>query len=249
MIRTTTLAGAALLAATLLAPTTASAAGETCHGQAATLVGSDRAPRLVGTEGADVVVTNGSQQVDTLGGDDVVCVTGYGAQVFAGDGNDLVDASSLTRFGPTARLGAGSDHFIGGPGADAVYTGATTELDQVDTEPDVVETGGSTRASGPDSVSSGQAGAVNDDVVRMVGGNLQWRGDPGPGAVLDGGSSSSIGIEVSAQDDVAVDARAQTITSRGRPTLAVKGFTGFRVLAKDGLAPSPSPAAGATSSC
>lgn len=236
MIRTTTLAVVALLGAGLLTPTAASAAGETCHGQAATLVGSDRTPRLVGTEGPDVVVTNGSQQVDTLGGDDVICVTGFGAQVSSGDGDDLVDGSSLTRRGATARLGAGSDRFIGGPGSDAVHAGSPVDLDQVDTEPDVIETGTGSRAFGPDAVFSGQAGTVNDDVVRMVRGTLQWKGDPGPGAVLDGGSDSSIGIQVTSADDVAIDTGAQTIALGGRPTLTMKGFTGFRVVAQDGPA-------------
>ena len=45
--------------------TAADAAAPTCQGQTATIVGSGRAIR--GTEGRDVVVTNGATSVSTLG--------------------------------------------------------------------------------------------------------------------------------------------------------------------------------------
>ena len=55
-MRNISLTAAALLGATLLAPTgTATAAGETCQGQAATIVGTPGG-QIVGTEGADVIV-------------------------------------------------------------------------------------------------------------------------------------------------------------------------------------------------
>ena len=75
MMRATVLSAAALLAATLLAPTTAHAAGETCQGRPARVVGTDNEP-LAGTEGPDVIVTNGASPVHALGGDDLVCATG-----------------------------------------------------------------------------------------------------------------------------------------------------------------------------
>ena len=64
MRRTTPLTAAAMLGLALLAPTaSAAAAGETCRGEAATIVG-ERGRRSTGTEGRDVVVTNGSTRVD-----------------------------------------------------------------------------------------------------------------------------------------------------------------------------------------
>ena len=78
---TTTLPTAGLLGLALLSPlTAANAAGETCRGEAATIVGTPGNPALLGsdgvtgTEGRDVVVTNGAAKVSTLGGDDVICV-------------------------------------------------------------------------------------------------------------------------------------------------------------------------------
>jgi len=74
MRRTTILTAAPLLGLVLLSPATgATAAGETCRGEAATLVGT-RGSMLVGTEGRDVVVTNGTSKVTTMGGDDLVCI-------------------------------------------------------------------------------------------------------------------------------------------------------------------------------
>ena len=58
-----------LLATTLLAAPTAHAAGETSRAPA--IVGSYLQRELVGTPGADVVVTNGAIQIDTRGGDDL----------------------------------------------------------------------------------------------------------------------------------------------------------------------------------
>jgi hypothetical protein len=66
-MRTISLTAVALLGAALLAPVgTATAAGETCQGQAATIVGTPGG-QIVGTEGADVIVTNGATNVDALG--------------------------------------------------------------------------------------------------------------------------------------------------------------------------------------
>lgn len=232
MFRTATLTTAAMIGSMLMVPTAVQAAGETCHGRAATIVGSPRTLQLTGTDGPDVIVTNGSLNVDSLGGDDVICVTASGAQVFAGDGDDLVDSSSLSEVGAAARLGAGRDHFIGGRGFDVVWGGTPDGLDQVDTEPDLIETGPAGSGSfGRDSVRSGQAGQPNPDVVRMGIGQLSWRGIPAAGGSLDGGAGSSLGLQVAATDEIAIDNRTETVTVPGRPTLSFTGFTGFSVTA------------------
>ena len=72
MFRTTALTTGVLLGLTLLAPTSAGAAGETCRGEAATLVGSPRTSDLRGTDGRDVIVTNGAGATHALGGNDLI---------------------------------------------------------------------------------------------------------------------------------------------------------------------------------
>ena len=125
-MRNISLTAAALLGVALLVPVgTATAAGETCQGQAATTVGTPGG-QITGTEGADVIVTNGATHVDALGGDDVVCVTG-------GSGINVI-------------LGAGADTFYDLNGQlHSVFAG--TE-DGIDTEVDVIRTGFSAVRSG-----------------------------------------------------------------------------------------------------
>lgn len=136
MRRTTSLTAAALVCLTapflaLLGPTAASGAAETCQGRTATIVGSGHS--IQGTEGPDVIVTNGARSVFAKGGDDLVCVTGrflgkyYPVDVRAGDGNDVVDASGAGRQPVHTSFGSGADTFLGGGGDDAV------ELDYPDT--------------------------------------------------------------------------------------------------------------------
>ena len=132
MRRTTPLTATAMLGLALLAPTTtASAAGETCRGEAATIVGTDRT--LVGTEGRDVIVTGKSYDVKSLGGDDLVCVVpdGTGTNVLhveAGAGNDVVDttSASLEGYYVETLLQTGTDTLEGGPAGDWVTTFPST---------------------------------------------------------------------------------------------------------------------------
>jgi Ca2+-binding RTX toxin-like protein len=144
MRRTTTLTAAGLLGLTLLAPAySATAAGETCRGEAATIVGTT--PTLTGTEGRDVIVTGTAGDVQGLGGDDLICVTGDGnsnlVTVDAGPGNDTVDTSTSPRhFYITTDLGLGADTFAGGAANDTVTTGPEPS-DGVDADRDVVHTG------------------------------------------------------------------------------------------------------------
>ena len=230
-----TLPAAALLALTVLAPATAvSAAGETCQGRPATHVGSPQTARITGTEGADVIVTNGALGVDALGGDDVICVTVHGNQVFAGAGDDLVDAASLGEFGAQARLGTGSDRFIGGPGFDVVWGGDEDGLGTADTEPDVIETGTPTSGSAHDLVRTGQPGQPNGDVVRMGLGSVSWAGTPTSTTVLDGGAGSTLAMTLDETDAVRVDNAAGTMSTEGQPTLSFTGFAGFFLLAPRG---------------
>lgn len=167
-MRTTTLTAAGLLGLALMSPVAAaSAAAETCRGEAATIVGTG--PTITGTEERDVVVTNGATDVDTLGGDDLVCVVpSAGASTFvpttvdvdAGAGDDVVDAST-SRATPgvfTVILGVGADTYVGAGGQDEVTTG--TRADLVDDDTDTVRAGGFY-----DRVITGAKNGASHDVV------------------------------------------------------------------------------------
>ena len=176
-MRTISLTAAALLFAALLAPMgAATAAGETCQGQAATIVGAPGA-RITGTEGPDVIVTNGAMRVDALGGDDVVCATGTAFL-------DVV-------------LGAGADTFVDSNGGRP-WIHAGTE-DRTDTEADVIRAASAV-------VISGTAGRPNADIIDLDFGEVSWSGiQTAPGA-LSVGTGGILGVD-SANGDVFMDAR------------------------------------------
>ena len=184
-MRTISLTAVALLGAALLAPVgTAAAAGETCQGQAATIVGTPGG-QITGTEGADVIVTNDAIRVDALGGDDLVCATGEGGGYY---------------HSVTAILGAGADTFIPieRAGSSTIYAGT---VDGTDTEADVIR---STR--GP--VISGMPGQPNADIIDLVNqGGVRWSGiQTAPGAVSgDTGGYGILSVR-SASGDVTMDA-------------------------------------------
>jgi hypothetical protein len=196
-MRTISLTAAALLSAALLAPVgTATAAGESCQGKAATIVGTPGA-RITGTEGADVIVTNGASRVDALGGDDLVCATG--------------EDPRFPSSGVFAVLGAGADTFVDSSGRQhLVYAGTVVgpedvvAPDSTDTEGDVI------RVIGRGTVVSGTAGRPNADTIDLASGELTWSGiQTAPGAVSVG-AGSVLGVR-SADGDVRMDARG-TVT-------------------------------------
>ncbi len=124
--RTTTVTATALLGLALLAPTTASAVGETCRGEAATIVGTDEEygyDTLMGTDGDDVIVSMLSWSVDAGAGDDLICLSprddGAVVEVDAGAGDDVVVSAGDTNNAWTD-LGPGRDEFVGGGGEDRV---------------------------------------------------------------------------------------------------------------------------------
>jgi Ca2+-binding RTX toxin-like protein len=224
MFRTTTVPAAALLGLALLTPTGATAAGETCQGQAATHVGAFGVD-LVGTDGPDVIVTNGSTVVDALAGDDLVCVTGSPARgtliLDAGAGNDWVEVATPS-WGTIASLGQGADTFVStNEQSQVVVAGADRGEDL---EADVV------RIAAPgSSVQTGTTGRPNADVVEMAQGTLAWRGvQTSPGSVTVAEDSSLV---------LETTSRAVTLdSSLGRmsapdTSLDFAGFTVFDVSA------------------
>lgn len=186
----TVLAGASLLVAPTALATPAAAA--TCRGEAATIVGTT--PALAGTAGRDVIVTGSSTEVRAGAGDDLVCVTGTGANsnvvdLDAGPGDDVVDSTAMPRgYDLTAILGDGSDTFVGGTGGDSVVAGPAATFYSAppdEAERDVIDTG-----AGQDEVTSGGPGLANDDEIRTGSGadSVTWSGRMGVGGVLDLGT-------------------------------------------------------------
>ena len=88
-----TVVGIVLAGLAVVGPVPASAAESlSCHGQAATILGTEGADVLSGTSGNDVVVLgDGADFFDGLNGDDVVCGEGGRDVLVGGPGNDLLD--------------------------------------------------------------------------------------------------------------------------------------------------------------
>ena len=108
--------------AVMAAPERAHAAAPTptCAGQAATIFKPDGSPgRLRGTEGDDVIVGSiGRDNVEALGGDDLICTVDGKDSILGGTGTDRIYARYRRRRG---RDGAGTgDEVWGGDGNDVV---------------------------------------------------------------------------------------------------------------------------------
>ena len=238
-MRRTTLGAAALLGLALLAPVPgASAVAETCRGERATIVGSGGRD-IVGTEGRDVVVTNRSSRVETLGGDDLVCITGpdkpRGTQalvdVDTGPGDDLVDGTAADDWAVSGRLGSGQDTFHGGDADDRIDAGALGEdYSHVDSERDILSGGG-----GRDLLTSGQKGLPNGDQVRLGQGtdHVTYLGTAIDPMSISGGPGADSMLLSPAADAITVDNAAGRLTEDGRPTLGWSGLEGFYLSATD----------------
>ncbi len=125
--RSTTLVVTALVTGALLsAPSSAaSSTAQTCQGRPATIVGTG--PAVQGTPGDDVIVTGTSQFTYAVAGNDLVCVSPSAVYVYAGDGDDVVDASEAGVTQVNAYLGAGLDRYLGGPGQNLVHADGTDD--------------------------------------------------------------------------------------------------------------------------
>ena len=236
-MRTPALVAAVLLAATVTAPATAHAAGETCHGVPATHVGSPTTYELRTTEGPDVVVTNGASDVETFGGDDLVCVTGDAfGRVDAGTGNDVVDRSQEPVGFTTTILGAGSDEFVGSASSDVVWAGTRPRRDLVDRDRDVID-GGPAGPEYGDYVISGEPDQPNPDEVRLGGGTsgrggsagtVELYGSPTPQTVLAGTRGSELTLDTTHAHRVTIDTAAGTYTRDGAIAI-LSGFDDFLI--------------------
>jgi Ca2+-binding RTX toxin-like protein len=133
------LGAAALLPAALspvLVTTAHAAAPVSCHGQAATIVGTDGDDRLRGTSGDDVIAgLAGDDVIHGRGGDDVICGDRNSDHLYGGAGGDrLVDARgrhSVQHGGPgddRILTRSMSSTLVGGGGNDVLISSSTKEL-------------------------------------------------------------------------------------------------------------------------
>lgn len=106
----------------------AEATGETCNGQAATIIG---AGSISGTANRDVIVGSpGDDDIYAGGGNDLICGGGGGDMIFDGEGADSVfggDGDDVVASGAGNDLvttGDGADSVDDGPGKDTVHLGA-----------------------------------------------------------------------------------------------------------------------------
>ena len=183
-MRTISLTAVTLLGAALLTPTgAATAAAETCQGQAATIVGTPGG-KIVGTEGADVIVTNGAARVDARGGDDLVCGTGA-APVFA------------------TILGAGADTFIADSsgGRHYIYAGAVVGREDV-VAPDTTDTEADVIRAASAVVISGTPGQPNADIIDLDFGEVVWSGIQTAPGTVSVGTDGILGVRSGTGDAV-----------------------------------------------
>lgn len=223
MFRIITLSTTALLGVTLLVPMSAAvAAAETCQGQPATIMGAADQP-LIGTEGADVIVTNGATEVNGLGGSDLICVTGATTvyptvKVDAGPGNDSVEVAA-PRWSVSAVLGDGDDTFVStNSWIHTVWAGTrhlasdqtpVEDAETTDTGADVIRINGHVSSR----VFSGTAGQPNPDVIDVGVAMVFWRGHQvAPGGVTSSLRRSSLAFDVTATS-TKLNARAGTMKS------------------------------------
>ena len=226
-MRSLPLVATGLLAATFLTAAPSYAAGETCQGRPATVVGTPNQSGLVGTEGPDVVVTNGAVSVHTLGGDDLVCVTDVTRPgvltLRSGAGNDVVDASA-SGSSIDVELGTGSDHYTASAGRDYVVLGSN-DGGPVDLDADTVvaTTGGNASQSG-DQYFSGMLDVPNPDVLDLSGDGhvVYWYGIQAAGSRVAVGTSAELRPTLGV-GDVAIDAARGSWTEDGAPVLTWTG--------------------------
>ena len=121
---------------------------------------------MTGTEGPDVILTNGANTVKALGGDDLICVVGeLRRKLDAGPGDDMVSTERAQDI-VHARLGSGADTFVGGRSWDDVNAGDKRDVEAgLPPAVDHISTG-----PGNDEVTTGagrDSTAANGDVLAL----------------------------------------------------------------------------------
>lgn len=198
----------------LATSTPASAAEETCFGEAATIVGSDR-NNVRGTAGDDVIVTSNVDIVKGRGGNDSICATHKDFLFVAGGGgDDRVDAQAMYN---STDLGPGDDEFVGGPGSDAVETDTWGDDGR-----DVVRSG-----AGSDTISTGHLGSVEgpipvnqDDIDAGAGNDLVELSRSAPARLYLGAGRDELRADAEPRQRLEVDNLEGRITVDGRSAVS-----------------------------
>ena len=177
-----------MVVATLLAPASSAASNastdtagqrDLCFGQVPTIVGMS-GQGVVGTEGPDVVVTNGAPAANLLGGDDLLCLTGHRISVnepgsySTGPGADRIDSSKGTGL-IFLYPGLDSDEVIGGQADEFVDAASERFGPPGAVDADVIATYGgrdSVWASGDDIVDLGPGWDRLDHWLGAIGGTF-----------------------------------------------------------------------------
>ena len=207
------------------------AEGETCHGQAATIVGEPGSD-VEGTDGPDIVLSNGAETVYTGLGDDLVCLT-HGTRrrdvkVDPGGGDDVVDGSESTAERVSAFLGPGDDTYTGGPGEDYVEASDPWEGPSGDGADTVVTGGGRDIV-----VTGGPPSSPDHDAVDLGAG----RDDAWINGVVDpafpvagGGGSDQLELSRSTlRQALVLDNATGRATDAGDPVMTWSGMERFRI--------------------
>ncbi|KAA1418505.1 calcium-binding protein [Nocardioides humilatus] len=192
----------------------AGAAGETCLGAPATIVGSGT---INGTSGPDVIV--GSAVADTIdggGGHDYICAGAGNDHILGGAGDDQVNDGAGA---DVVDLGAGADHlttysvkdqhdvFQGGPDLDSIHYDrtATVKVNLRTTFADDGEAGEADKISGIEVVSGGSG---NDTLTGSDGPDLLFGGNGND--TLTGGLGSDF-VNGQEGDDLLVESVADQV--------------------------------------
>lgn len=238
-MKTLATAAAIVLVPLTWTPSAADADAPTCQGQPATVVGQPGSS-VHGTDGPDVVVSNGAAFVFTGAGDDLICMTGTTAdthrtKVSSGAGADVVRATSTNPV--LAELGIGQDVFRGGTEPDSVRGGEYEEIEGQsgyefvynDDERDDISTG-----AGRDKVV-----ASSEDTIALGKGDdrLGWGGESGETFTGDAnGGAGQNSLDIGAGDAEGqplakwvLDSRAESLSRNGAVKVSWTSFTQFSV--------------------
>lgn len=182
------LAGAAAVAALSVPVSTAEAAGPTCFGKKATILGTSGQDRLVGTDGSDVIVGRGGDDViKGRGGDDLICGN-YGAdRLSGGPGKDSLNGGKgkLVDIGPgdgEEAWGVKHDVFMPGPGNDYLVLGVDNRAAPLDL-PDHVSYA---NALGPIGVDIPNRRITGEGIDLLAGARVAVTGSPYDDVMLGG---------------------------------------------------------------
>ena len=102
-----------------------------CFGEDATIVGTEKRDKIVGTNGPDVIVTlGGNDRINSGNGDDKICSGDGNDQINSGNGDDMIDPGDNNDI---VNAGKGDDMVFARDGnKDAINCGKGNDFVQAD---------------------------------------------------------------------------------------------------------------------